>query len=175
MCGGFGLSELEQRVQVLLQCGEGLGDVGLLKISGQIAQTEFWSATRILKLEWVQPKEGCCSAGRSRAGSRLLLGPRSGSMNWQVIKIVNELVKVAMRTHHGSFGFMSMRNWLKLSAPSTTQTHELKTNVMPWEGTDLVNWKDAIEFVGGSSMRSPTWHASCQCFTGCPSRGIPKV
>jgi hypothetical protein len=36
-CGGFGLSELEQRVQVLLQYGEGLGDVGLLKISGKIA------------------------------------------------------------------------------------------------------------------------------------------
>jgi hypothetical protein len=39
----------------------------------------------------------------------------------------------------------------------------------------LVNWKDAIEFTGGSSIRSPTWRASCLCFTGCPPRDIPKV
>jgi hypothetical protein len=55
------------------------------------------------------------------------------------------------------------------------QTHELKTNVVPWEGTDLVNWKDAIKIAGGSSMHSPTWRASCRCFTGCPPRGIPEV
>jgi hypothetical protein len=46
---------------------------------------------------------------------------------------------------------------------------------VPWEGTDLVNLNDAIEFASGSSMRSPTWHASCWCFIGCPPRGIPKV
>jgi hypothetical protein len=31
----------------------------------------------------------------------------------------------------GVFGFMSMRNQRKLPAPSATQTHEPKTNVMP--------------------------------------------
>jgi hypothetical protein len=55
------------------------------------------------------------------------------------------------------------------------QTHEPKTKVVPWEGTNLVNRKDAIEFAGGSSMRPPTWRASCRCFTGCPPRDIPKV
>jgi hypothetical protein len=38
-----------------------------------------------------------------------------------------------------------------------------------------VNLNDAIEFAGGSSMRTPTWRVSCQCFTACPPRGIPKV
>jgi hypothetical protein len=75
----------------------------------------------------------------------------------------------------GVFGFMSTRNRWELPAPSTMQTHEPKTNVMPSEGTDLVNWKDAIEFATGSSLRSPTWRASYRCFTGCPSKGIPKV
>jgi hypothetical protein len=34
---------------------------------------------------------------------------------------------------------------------------------------------DAIEFAGGFSMRTPTWRASCRCFTACPPRGIPEV
>jgi hypothetical protein len=42
-------------------------------------------------------------------------------------------------------------------------------------GTALVNLNDAIEFAGGSLMRTPTWRASCQCFTACPPRGIPEV
>jgi hypothetical protein len=55
------------------------------------------------------------------------------------------------------------------------QTHEPKTNVVPWEGTDLMKLKDAIELAGGSSTRPPTWRASCRCLTGCPPRDIPKV
>jgi hypothetical protein len=62
-----------------------------------------------------------------------------------------------------------------LPAPSAMQNHEPKTNVVPWEGTDLLNWKDAIKLTGGSLTCSPTWRASCRCFTGCPPRGIPKV
>jgi hypothetical protein len=73
------------------------------------------------------------------------------------------------------FGFMSTRNRRKLPAPSVMQTHEPKTNVVPWEGTDLENWKVAIKLAGGSSTRTPTWRASCRCFTGCPPRDIPKV
>jgi hypothetical protein len=73
------------------------------------------------------------------------------------------------------FGFMSTRNRQKLPTPFVMQTHEPKTNVVPWEGTDLMNLKDAIELAGGSSTRPPTWHASCRCLTGCPPRDIPKV
>jgi hypothetical protein len=62
-----------------------------------------------------------------------------------------------------------------LPAPSAMQNHEPKTNVVPWEGTDLLNWKDAIKLTGGSLTCSPTWRASCRCFTGCPPRGRPKV
>jgi hypothetical protein len=32
-----------------------------------------------------------------------------------------------------------------------------KMNVVPWGRTALVNLNDAIEFAGGSSMRTPTW------------------
>jgi hypothetical protein len=35
--------------------------------------------------------------------------------------------------------------------------------------------KDAIELAGGSSVRSPTWRASCRCLTGYPPWDIPKV
>jgi hypothetical protein len=42
-------------------------------------------------------------------------------------------------------------------------------------GTTQVNLNDAIEFAGGSSMRTPTWRASYRCFTAYPPRGIPKV
>jgi hypothetical protein len=73
------------------------------------------------------------------------------------------------------FGLMSTRNQRKLPAPPVMQTHEPKMNVVPWEGTDLMNLKDAIKLAGGSSTRSPTWRASCQCLTGCPPRDIPKV
>jgi hypothetical protein len=48
-------------------------------------------------------------------------------------------------------GFMLTRNRRKLSTPSAMQTHDPKTNVVPWEGTDLVNLKDAIELADGSS------------------------
>jgi hypothetical protein len=73
------------------------------------------------------------------------------------------------------FGLMSMRNRQKLPTPSAMQTHEPKSNVVPWEGTDLMNLKDAIELAGGSSTCTPTWRASCRCLTGCPPRDIPKV
>jgi hypothetical protein len=48
-------------------------------------------------------------------------------------------------------------------------------NVIASGSTGLVNLNDAIEFAGGSSMRTPTWRASYWCFTGCPPKGIPKV
>jgi hypothetical protein len=51
---------------------------------------------------------------------------------------------------------MSMVNRQKSPAPSVTQTHEPKMNVVPWGSTALVNLKDAIEFAGGSLMRTPT-------------------
>jgi hypothetical protein len=70
---------------------------------------------------------------------------------------------------------MSTRNRRKSPTPSAMQTHKPKMNVMPWEGTDLENLKVAIELADVSSMRPPTWRASCRCLTGCPPRGIPKV
>jgi hypothetical protein len=46
-----------------------------------------------------------------------------------------------------------------------TQIQELKMKVVPSSSTALVMLKDAIEFFGRCSMNSPTWRASCQCFT----------
>jgi hypothetical protein len=70
---------------------------------------------------------------------------------------------------------MSTRNHRKLPTPSVMQTHEPKINVVPWEGSDLMNLKDAIEFAGGSSTHTPTWRASYRCLTSCPPRDIPKA
>jgi hypothetical protein len=56
--------------------------------------------------------------------------------------------------------------------------YEVAIRHLEWTDIDeevLENWKDAIEFAGGSTMRAPTWRASCRCFTGCPPRDIPKV
>jgi hypothetical protein len=56
--------------------------------------------------------------------------------------------------------------------------YEVEIRHLEWIDIDeevLENWKDAIEFVGGSLMRSPTWRASCRCLTGCPPWDIPKV
>jgi hypothetical protein len=49
----------------------------------------------------------------------------------QVVEPVDELVEVAAEIRNGVFGFMSTRNRRKLPAPSATQTHEPKTNVVP--------------------------------------------
>jgi hypothetical protein len=70
----------------------------------------------------------------------------------------------------GVFGFISSMSFRqKLPAPSETQTHEPKTNVVPSGSTALVNLNDAIEFTGESLMNTPTWRASCRCFTGKPT------
>jgi hypothetical protein len=34
--------------------------------------------------------------------------------------------------------------------------------------------KDDIEFSGGCSMNTPTWHASCWYFTATPTKGYPR-
>jgi hypothetical protein len=34
--------------------------------------------------------------------------------------------------------------------------------------------KDAIELSGGCSMNTPTWHASCRCFTATPTEKYPQ-
>jgi hypothetical protein len=33
---------------------------------------------------------------------------------------------------------------------------------------------DTIEFSGGCSMNTPTWRASCRCFTATPTEGYPQ-
>jgi hypothetical protein len=43
--------------------------------------------------------------------------------------------------------------------------------VVPSSSTAMVKFKDAIEFSGGCSMNTPTWRASCQCFTSTPTEG----
>jgi hypothetical protein len=37
-----------------------------------------------------------------------------------------------------------------------------------------VKLKDAIEFSGGCWMNTPTWRASCRCFTAMPTEGYPQ-
>jgi hypothetical protein len=73
------------------------------------------------------------------------------------------------------FSFMSTRNRRKLPTPSAMQTHEPKTNVVPWEGSDLMNLKDAIELAGGSSTRSPYLARQLSVFNRLPPRDMPNV
>jgi hypothetical protein len=47
-------------------------------------------------------------------------------------------------------------------------------NVAPSSSMVLVKLKDAIEFSGGCSMNTPTWHTSCQCFTATLTEGYPQ-
>jgi hypothetical protein len=63
-------------------------------------------------------------------------------------------------------GSLELARWvLKPPKPLATQIQELKMKVVPSSSTALVMLKDAIEFFGRCSMNSPTWRASCQCFT----------
>jgi hypothetical protein len=95
--------------------------------------------------------------------SILVVEARSGKLSSPSTNLSRSLQESAAEV----FGFMSTRNHRKLPTPSAMQTHEPKTNVVPWEGSDLMNLKDAMELTGGSSTRSPTWRASCRCLTGC--------
>jgi hypothetical protein len=47
-------------------------------------------------------------------------------------------------------------------------------NVVPSSSMVLEKQKDAIEFSSGCSMNTPTWHASCWCFTAKPTEGYPR-
>jgi hypothetical protein len=114
--------------------------------------------------------------GQSHMENGLLRDLPGGAMGQQVVEIINELVELAMKTCCENFGFMtSMVNRRKSPAPSVMQTHEPKNECRALGGTALVNLNDAIELAGGSSMRTPTWRASCRCFTACPPRGMPEV
>jgi hypothetical protein len=72
-------------------------------------------------------------------------------------------------------GFLESARWL-LKPPEllAMQIQEPKMKVVPSSGTVLVKLKDAIEFFGGFSMNTPTWHARCQCFTTMPTKGYPQ-
>jgi hypothetical protein len=73
-------------------------------------------------------------------------------------------------------GSLELTRWLlKLPRPLATQILELKIKVVPSLSTALVKLKDAIEFFGGCSMNTPTWRASCRCFTATPTEGYLQV
>jgi hypothetical protein len=52
---------------------------------------------------------------------------------------------------------------------------ELKVNVLPSSSTMLVKLNDGTKFARESSMSTPTWCASCRCFTVKPIEGYPEV
>jgi hypothetical protein len=65
-----------------------------------------------------------------------------------------------------AFGFLESTRWLlKPPEPLAMQIQEAKIKVVPLSSMALVKLKDAIEFSGGCSMNTPTWRASCRCFT----------
>jgi hypothetical protein len=46
--------------------------------------------------------------------------------------------------------------------------------VVPSSSRALMKLKDAIKFSSGCSTNTPTWHASCRCFTATPTEGYPR-
>jgi hypothetical protein len=69
-------------------------------------------------------------------------------------------------------GSLELAKWLlKPPKPSTTQIQEPKMKVVPSSSTVLVKLNNAIKFSGGSSMSTPSWRTSCQCFTSTPTEG----
>jgi hypothetical protein len=97
-------------------------------------------------------------------------------MGRQVIEIIDELVEVAMKTHCESFRLHDVDGEpTKIARAVCDADPRAKNERRALGGTAVVNSNDAIEFAGGSSMRTPTWRASCRYFTACPPRGIPKV
>jgi hypothetical protein len=88
----------------------------------------------------------------------------------QFVEVVDKLVEVAAKAS----GFLESARWLlKPSKPLVTQIQELKMKVVHSSSTALVKLKDDIEFSGGCSMNTPTWRASCRCFTATPTDGYP--
>jgi hypothetical protein len=72
-------------------------------------------------------------------------------------------------------GFLESTRWLlKPPKPLATQIQEPKIKVVPSSSMVLVKLRDAIEFSGGCSMNTPTWRASCRCFTATPTEGYPR-
>jgi hypothetical protein len=74
-----------------------------------------------------------------------------------------------------AYGFaLSTRCRWKLPAPLATQTHEPKVKVVPSSSAALMKLNIAIEFAWRSLMTTPTWCASCWCFTAKPTEGYPR-
>jgi hypothetical protein len=72
-------------------------------------------------------------------------------------------------------GFLESTRWLlKPPKPLAMQIQEPKMKVVPSSSMVLVKLRDAIEFFGGCSMNTPTWHVSCPCFTATPTEGYPQ-
>jgi hypothetical protein len=98
-------------------------------------------------------------------------------MGRQVIEIIDELIEVAMKTHCESFLLHDVDGEpMKIARAFYDVDPQAKNERRTLGGgTAQVNLNDAIEFVGGSSMCTPTGRASCRCFTAYPPRGTPEV
>ena len=67
-------------------------------------------------------------------------------------------------------GELGVTRWLeKPPIPSAVHAQEPKTRVVPF-GTLLASLDPAIEFAD-EQAESPTWRASCRCFTAKPVQG----
>jgi hypothetical protein len=90
---------------------------------------------------------------------------RSGSSNSS---------RLLLRVDVEASGFLESTRWL-LKPPKllATQIQEPKMKVGPSSSTVLMKLSDAIEFSSGCLMNTPTWHASCRCFTAMPTEGYP--
>jgi hypothetical protein len=153
-------------------------DSELLASWGSVAELRGPSRDRLCKSsDWSESDLSVVVAARGGVALKMdsfsifLAEPWVNKSSRSSTNSLSSLWKLAARV----FGFMtSMVSRRKSPVPSATQTHELKTSVVPSGSTALVNLNDAIEFAGGSSMRIPTWR-QLSVFYRCPPRGIPEV
>jgi hypothetical protein len=114
-----------------------------------------------------------CVEIASKTDIFLICRTRSGSSNSSRLSMNSSMS--LCRVDVEAPGFLDSTRWLlKPPKPLVTQIQELKTKVVPSSSTALLKLKDAIEFSGGCSMNTPTWRASCWCFTATRTEGYPR-
>jgi hypothetical protein len=96
-------------------------------------------------------------------------------MGRQVIEIVDELVELTMKTRCEGFWLHDVDGEpMKIARSIYDIDPRAENERRALGGTTLVNLNDAIEFTGGSSMRTPIWRASCQCCYRLPTKGYTR-
>jgi hypothetical protein len=131
----------------------------------------------VVFLDWFEFDPTRSGASRVGVASKMdifsICRARSGSNSSS--RLLMNSSRSLLRVDEEASSSLELARWLlKPPKPLAMQIQEPKIKVVPSLSTTLVKWKDAIEFSSGCSMNSPTWRASCRCFTATPTEGYPQ-